>query len=126
MITVTFNHVSKRGKDYIYEKEKKDGGIYTGTEKEATEQFNKDMFNKYNRLDPSPDIDYVVKEIIINSIVQVNNELTKIDGMPMKQSSQLKYNFIDEYKNFLQNNGTCVVDNFIGMYGDTKYFKKIF
>ena len=38
--------------------------------------------------------------------------------MPMKQSSQLEYNFIDKYKNFLQNNGTCVVDNFVGMYGE--------
>ena len=28
------------------------------------------MFKKYNRTDPSPDIDYIVKEIIINSIIQ--------------------------------------------------------
>ena len=30
------------------------------------------MFIKYNRVDPSPDIDYIVQEIIINSIVQKN------------------------------------------------------
>ena len=49
------------------------------------------MFKKYNRSDQSPDIDYIVKEIIINSIVQVDNKITKIDDMPMKQSSQLEY-----------------------------------
>ncbi len=48
--------------------------------------------------------------------------------MPMKSASQLDYNIIDEYKDFLQNNGTCVIDNFIGMYGEAlvitrKYFK---
>jgi hypothetical protein len=37
--------------------------------------------------------------------------------MPMKNASQLSYNFIDEYKDFLQNTGTCVIDSFIGMYG---------
>ncbi len=33
----------------------------------------------------------------------------------MKQATQLDYNIIDEYKGCLQNNGTCVFDNFIGM-----------
>ncbi len=38
----------------------------------------------------------------------------------------MDYNIIDEYKDFLQNTGTC--DNFIGMYGEElgitrKYFK---
>ena len=42
IFTVNFNHVSKRGKDSVYEKEEKDGGVYTGGEKEAIEQFNKD------------------------------------------------------------------------------------
>jgi hypothetical protein len=36
----------------------------------------------------------------------------------MRQATQLDYNFTDEYKEFLQNNGTCIVDNFIGMYGE--------
>ena len=31
---------------YNHEIEENDGGIYTGTEKEATEQFNNDMFRK--------------------------------------------------------------------------------
>jgi hypothetical protein len=40
----------------------------------------------------------------------------------------LDYNIIDEYKDFLQNTGTCVIDNFIGMYGEElgitrEYFK---
>ncbi len=29
----------------------------------------------------------------------------------------LDYNNIDEYKVYLQNNGTCVIDNLLGMYG---------
>ena len=69
-----------------------------------------------------------VTSLNIVSIVQIDNKITSIDDMPMKQVSQLEYNFIDEYKNFLQNNGTCVVDNFIGMYGEAlnisrKYFR---
>ena len=47
--------------------------------------------------------------------------------MPMRQATQLEYDFIDEYKKFLQNNGTWVIDNFIGIYGEAlniprKYF----
>ncbi len=37
----------------------------------------------------------------------------------MKQATQLDYNIINENKDFLQNNGTCVVDHVIGMYGET-------
>jgi hypothetical protein len=36
----------------------------------------------------------------------------------MKNATPLMYNCIDEYQEFLQNTGTCVVDNFIGMYGE--------
>jgi hypothetical protein len=36
----------------------------------------------------------------------------------MKNVTPLMYNCIDEYQEFLQNTGTCVVDNFIGMYGE--------
>ncbi len=48
--------------------------------------------------------------------------------MAMKNASQLDYNIIDEYKDFLQNTGACVIDNFIDMYGEEpgitrKYFK---
>jgi hypothetical protein len=31
----------------------------------------------------------------------------------MRQATQLDYNVIDEYKDFSQNNGTGVVDDFI-------------
>jgi hypothetical protein len=42
----------------------------------------------------------------------------------MKNASQLDFNIFDEYKDFLQNTGTCVIYNFIGMYGEEvrKYF----
>ena len=62
------------------------------------------MFKKYDRSDPSPDIDYIVKEIIINSIIKVDNTITNIEDIPMRQATQLEYNIIDEYKNCLQNN----------------------
>ena len=75
------------------------------------------MFIKYNRVDPSPDIEYIVKEIIINSVIKVDNTIKPIEDTPMRQATQLDYNIIDEYKDFLQNNGTCVIDNFIGMSG---------
>jgi hypothetical protein len=107
-----------RGKTYTYEIEEKDGGIYKGTKDEAIEEFKKEMFIKYNRIDPSPEIEYIVKEIIINSIIQIENNMSPIEDIPMKQATQLDYNIIDEYKDFLQNNGTCVIDNFIGMYGE--------
>ncbi len=35
----------------------------------------------------------------------------------MKNASQWEYNIINEYKDFLENKGTCVIDNFVGMYG---------
>ena len=117
-ITKIYNHLDTRGKTYTYEIEEKDGGIYKGTKDEAIEEFKKEMFIKYNRIDPSPEIEYIVKEIIINSILQIENNMTPIEDTPMKQATQLDYNIIDEYKDFLQNNGTCVIDNFIGMYGE--------
>jgi hypothetical protein len=36
--------------------------------------------------------------------------MSPIEDIPMKQATQLDYNIIDEYKDFLQNNGTCVID----------------
>ena len=58
-ITKIYNHSENRsGKEYKYEIEEKDGGIYKGTKDEAIEEFKKEMFIKYNRVDPSPDIEY--------------------------------------------------------------------
>ena len=83
---------------------------------------------KYERIDPSPNIIYTVESMDINSITQVDDNVTKKEDMLMKNASQLDYNIIDEYKDFLQNTGTCVIDSFIGMYGEElgitrKYFK---
>jgi hypothetical protein len=76
------------------------------------------MFEKYERKDPSPDIEYKVEGITITSITEVTNTATQQADMPMKSARQLMYNYIDEYKDYLQNTGTCVIDNFIGMYGE--------
>ena len=75
------------------------------------------MARKYERIDPSPDIEYTIEDVNIGSITQVNESGTSREDMPMKNSTQLDYNIIDEYKDFLENKGTCVIDNFIGMYG---------
>ncbi len=53
----------------------------------------------------------------INSITQVDDNGTKREDVSMKNSSPLDYNIINDYKNCLENTGTCVIDNFIRMYG---------
>ncbi len=76
------------------------------------------MINKYEKVDPSPDIIYIVESMNIDSITQINPNGTKREDMPMKNVSQLDYNTIIEYKDYLQNTGTCVIDNFISIYGE--------
>ncbi len=46
----------------------------------------------------------------IDSITQVDDNVTKKKDMPMNNASQLEYNIINEYKDFLENKGTCVID----------------
>jgi hypothetical protein len=98
-----------------------------GTKDEAIDVFRKSMIQKYERIDPTPNIIFTIESMEINSITQVDDNVTKKEDMPMKNASQLDYNIIDEYKDFLQYTGTCVIDNFIGMYGEElgmtrKYF----
>ena len=114
----SINETYKRPREYIYHVEEVDSIIFTGMKDAAIKEFQDQMFEKYQRIDPSPDIEYKVEEITITSITDISNTATKQADMPMKNASQLKYNCIDEYKEYLQNNGTCVIDNFIGMYGE--------
>ena len=86
---------------------------------DTIEEFKRQMFEKYNRIDPSPDIEYKVVEIIITSMIEHTTTTTQQQDIPMKSDSQLMYNYIYEYKDFLQDTGTCVIDNFIGMFGLT-------
>ncbi len=83
-----YNHPDYRGTTYKYEIEEKDTGIYKGTKDEAIQEFKKEMFMKYNRVDPPPDIEYIVKEIDIGSIIQVENTITHIEDIPMRQATQ--------------------------------------
>jgi hypothetical protein len=80
--------------------------------------YNVSESHKRPRDDPSPDIEYEVEEIVITSITEVTNTTTQQSDMSMKSARQLMYNYIDEYKDYLQDTGTCVIDNFIGMYGE--------
>jgi 5-methylcytosine-specific restriction protein A len=111
-----FSVFYKRKKDFEYDQEEIDSIIFQGTKDDAIEEFKHQMFEKHERYDPSPDITYKVVEIIITSMVEHTTTTTQQQDIPMKNSSQLMHNYIDEHKDFLQNTGTCVIDNFIGMY----------
>jgi hypothetical protein len=58
------------------------------------------------------------EEIIITSIVEKESTTILKEDNAMKNATPLMYNCIDEYQEFLQKTGTCVEDNFIGMYGE--------
>ncbi len=76
------------------------------------------MIQKYERVDASPDITFTVESMNIDSSTQVDDNETKKEDMPMKNASQSDYNGINEYKDFLENTGTCVIKKFIGIYGE--------
>ncbi len=56
----------------------------------------------YERKDPSPDIEYKVQGIAITSMIEHTTTTTQQQDIPMKSASQLMYNYIDEYKDYLQ------------------------
>jgi hypothetical protein len=113
----TVNEQFGRLKAYEYEKTLSGSGTYTGNKESVIEQFKNEMTEKHNRLEPSPDVEYIVVEVTITSIVEKENTTVPKEDNAMKNATPLMYNCIDEYQEFLQNTGTCVVDNFIGMYG---------
>ena len=112
------NPIYMRYIDSIYDKEETDNIVFKGTKDDAIAEFQSQMFQKYNRIDPSPDIEYKVEEIIITSMIEHTTTTTQQQDIPMRSASQLMYNYIDEHKDYLQDTGTCVIDNFIGMYGE--------
>jgi hypothetical protein len=77
------NKVSKTGREYTYYKEERDGVIYKGTKDEAIDVFRNSMIQKYKRIDPSPNMIYTVESMDINSITQVDDNVTKKKDMPM-------------------------------------------
>jgi 5-methylcytosine-specific restriction enzyme A len=105
-------------KTYIYYQEYEGSGTYQGTRESVIEQFKKEMFDKYNFHEASPNKEHIVEEIIIKSIVEKESTTVPKEDNAMKNATPLMYNCISEYREFLQNTGTCVVDNFIGMYGE--------
>jgi hypothetical protein len=101
----------KRPREYIYYQEEIDSIMFTGTKDDAVEEFKRQMFEKCERKDPSPDFEYKVEGIVITSMIEHTTTTTQQQDIPMKNASQFMYNNIDEYKDFLQNTETCVIDN---------------
>ena len=79
----------KRPREYIYYQEEKDSIIFTGTKDDSIEEFKRQMFEKYERIDPSPDIEYKIEGIEITSITEHTNTATQQTDMPMKNARQL-------------------------------------
>ena len=50
-----------------------DSGSYQGTRESVIQQFKDGMTEKHNKVEPSPDIEYIVVEITITSIVEKEN-----------------------------------------------------
>jgi 5-methylcytosine-specific restriction enzyme A len=105
-------------KTYVYDQEYEGSGTYKGNKESVIEQFKEEMFDKHNFLEASPNKEHIVEEIIITSIVDKESTTILKEDNAMKNATPLMYNCISEYREFLQNTGTCVVDNFIGMYGE--------
>jgi cell division protein YceG involved in septum cleavage len=57
-------------KTYVYYQEYEGSGTYQGTRESVIEQFKKEMFDKYNFHEASPNKEHIVEEIIITSIVE--------------------------------------------------------
>jgi 5-methylcytosine-specific restriction enzyme A len=105
-------------KTYVYNVEYEGSNTYRGSKESVIEQFKEEMFDKHNFLEASPNKEHIVEEIIITSIVEKESTAILQADNAMKNATPLMYNCISEYREFLQNTGTCVVDNFIGMYGE--------
>jgi 5-methylcytosine-specific restriction enzyme A len=105
-------------KTYVYNVEFEGSNTYRGSKESVIEQFKEEMFDKHNFLEASPNKEHIVEEIIITSIVDKESTTILKEDNAMKNATPLMYNCISEYQEFLQNTGTCVVDNFIGMYGE--------
>ena len=112
----TRNEKFGRIKEYVYYQQFNDSGTYQGNKESVIQQFKDTMTEKYNKVEPSPEIEWIVVEVIINAIVEKEYITVKKENNAMKNATPLMYNCIDEYQEYLQNTGTCVVDNFIGIY----------
>jgi 5-methylcytosine-specific restriction enzyme A len=110
-------YYAKEDKTYVYYQEYDGSSTYQGNKESVIEQFKKEMFDKHNFMEASPEKEHIVEEITITSIVEKESTTIPKEDNTMKNATPLMYNCISEYQNFLQNTGTCVVDNFIGMYG---------
>jgi 5-methylcytosine-specific restriction enzyme A len=105
-------------KKYIYYVEYDVSGTYKGSKESVIEEFTKEMLDKYTFVEASPNKEHIGQYVTITSIVEKESATISKEDNAMKNATPLMYNCISEYQEFLQNTGTCVVDNFIGMYGE--------
>jgi cell division protein YceG involved in septum cleavage len=68
-------------------------GTYQGTKESVIEQFKKEMFDKHNFHEASPDKEHIVEEIIITSIVEKESTTILKEDNAMKNATPLIYNF---------------------------------
>ena len=118
IIKVKEIYYATEDKTYVYHVEYEGSNTYRGSKESVIEQFKKEMFDNHNFMEASPNKEHIVEEIIITSIVEKESTTIPKEDNAMKNATPLMYNCISEYQEFLQNTGTCVVDNFIGMYGE--------
>ena len=63
-------------KTYVYHEEYEESNTYQGNKESVIEQFKKEMFDKYNFHEASPNKEHIVEEIIIKSVVEKESTTT--------------------------------------------------
>ena len=88
-------------KTYVYHVEYEGSNTYQGNKESVIEQFKKEMFDKHNYMEPSPNKEHIVEEIIITSIVDKESTTILKEDNAMKNATPLMYNCISEYRSNL-------------------------
>jgi hypothetical protein len=134
-VTTTYEKGTKKYGDRIqdYDDTHKNAKIIEArNEKEAVSKFAGDVIYLYNEV-----ADYGCKSRNIKSINNVNVKTEKDfksaseTNMYMRAANPIEYNFFSQDTTHLTNNGFCVLETFVGVYGqlikklDTDYFIKL-
>ena len=104
-----------------YERDAKESFVFLATdEKEARYQFKRKAYEIYEEVDelPSSGAERRIILITYTSVKRAHhrNRLPTTE-MPLKSMQPLQYDFVKEFKEYQKNDGFCVIDNIVGMYG---------